>query len=1031
MKQQFAGAGALLALLGLSACEVADLRNGSGEALGRSGSELQGTELGYGGRDDTADLPTANMVVQLNDRFSLCSGAMISPLLVLTAAHCIIGDEKTNIGQGGAFGLKPPISVSAPRPELLDIVRHRAATSVTFLDHKTTRTELGYDLALVFLDEGPLQSNVDAVRPVVAADQERVLWNTLLEIRTQRPSFAIPAATVATVGDEATYTFQETVGVAGFGGLIPFSPSLHENRQVALFDALALVRRQAGGWREFYGSPNSPTGNVILVDGDSGGPLFRIRPGTNARDVFGIQSGNLAINTELEPNPNNVPVYNYWVDLTRPEIVQWIRDNARDKTRTPSWVSRHGVGDRWVGEVDYTGPCDQLRDSDCDHWYGWHDNCPSVYNPGQRDADDDGFGDACDNCVQVSNAGQENCNALSERTNHPTIPALGDACDPVPCPQSELAPSYVVKTCEPNPPGPFGAGQGLACQARVVRDQLRSTPLGSHGAGGAESVVANVETSPRFCQQRTSAPVFNCASRDAVKDSQVTAPEVGADPTRPWHRVRFGTASGTGPTATRFPPRGATLRWNYGSTDATNKWFYQQDYAFWLTNPADPLIPLPADRAACEQSGLLAGTCLNGVFWLHADTLEGQASHGDQLANFYADWQPDVVRLYCPVPSASVSTLATRAALPIAAPSAFALSSEIGEFLWASAGADRSFDIRPHPETQLVNSAHVGILGALQPSGDLIALSDDGSSPCRGRALDSASARILASRKWASAAEPNAFGRSLSSRIQAVALRPDGTGIDDIVSDSDGTLGVSSLTEDLSSLLNATAVDGPLPPPRDSFASVFSRTAGGVFVLGGVDAGGVAQRDVWFLPLGGSWNELALGTVQLGKVLAATYTFQDDQLWIADEVAAPAAKPGPTRARLVRVDPAGGGASVVFFVPRRRPGLTPFLSVDRDGSPLLALADHTRFALLRLRMTPNGIAVGRVRTEQGKLVRAPIVDAFGYSFVLMAADGTLRVKRRDVLRPVGCDDDDDDEDEKLPKRADARVCDVRLVEKLF
>ncbi len=82
-------------------------------------------------------------------------------------------------------------------------------------------------------------------------------------------------------------------------------------------------------------------------------------------------------------------------------------------------------------------------------------------------------------------------------------------------------------------------------------------------------------------------------------------------------------------------------------------------------------------------------------------------------------------------------------------------------------------------------------------------------------------------------------------------------------------------------------------------------------------------------------------------------------------------------------------------------------------------------------MTPNGIAVGRARTERGKLVRPPIVDAFGYSFVVMAADGTLRVKRRDILRPVGCDDDDDDEDHLRPARADAPVCETRLVEKLF
>ncbi|MDB5212182.1 MAG: hypothetical protein JWO86_109 [Myxococcaceae bacterium] len=77
------------------------------------------------------------------------------------------------------------------------------------------------------------------------------------------------------------------------------------------------------------------------------------------------------------------------------------------------------------------------------------------------------------------------------------------------------------------------------------------------------------------------------------------------------------------------------------------------------------------------------------------------------------------------------------------------------------------------------------------------------------------------------------------------------------------------------------------------------------------------------------------------------------------------------------------------------------------------------------------MVIGRIRAERGKLVRAPIVDQFGYSFGLMAADGTLFDKRRDILRPVGCDDDDEDEDDKRPPRSESPVCDTRLMEKLF
>jgi hypothetical protein len=321
----------------------------------------------------------------------------------------------------------------------------------------------------------------------------------------------------------------------------------------------------------------------------------------------------------------------------------------------------------------------------------------------------------------------------------------------------------------------------------------------------------------------------------------------------------------------------------------------------------------------------------------------------------------------------------------------------------------------------------------LLADGDLVALSDDGESSCRGNAMDSPTARAVAHATWTSAVEPHGRVNGLSSELLAVALRADGTGMTDAIFDSGGALTTASSSESrFAALLAVTAVDGPTPPPRDGYASVFSRRAGGAFVIGGVDANAALQRDAWFLPFGGSWTAIGLGEVELGRVLAATYAFADDRLWLVDEVdeAASAGK-NKTRARVLRVDPSGAGASVVSFAPRRRPGLTAFLSVDRDGTPLLALASDASFALLRLRQKANGLAVGRVRTERGKLVRAPIVDDFGYSFVVAAANGNLRIKRRDLLRPVACDDDVDDEDDKRPRFSNAPDCDAALVEKLF
>jgi hypothetical protein len=123
MRQRAIGVGWVALLgLGLGACEAGDARESRTGAVGRSTSALQGTDAGgYGGADDTVDA-IANVVVTLDDGHHLgCSGTLISPLVVLTANHCLLGDDAHNIGfQGGAFGPIAVVNVLAPRPGLVE-----------------------------------------------------------------------------------------------------------------------------------------------------------------------------------------------------------------------------------------------------------------------------------------------------------------------------------------------------------------------------------------------------------------------------------------------------------------------------------------------------------------------------------------------------------------------------------------------------------------------------------------------------------------------------------------------------------------------------------------------------------------------------------------------------------------------------------------------------------------------------------------------------------------------------------------------
>jgi len=98
-----------------------------------------GTKLGYGGQDDNADLATANSVVELTDGLKRCSGTLISPLVVLTAGHCILGTAQTNLD---ALGLKPPVTVRASRAGLVEVSGLAADHSVTRLGRPTGLDEL-------------------------------------------------------------------------------------------------------------------------------------------------------------------------------------------------------------------------------------------------------------------------------------------------------------------------------------------------------------------------------------------------------------------------------------------------------------------------------------------------------------------------------------------------------------------------------------------------------------------------------------------------------------------------------------------------------------------------------------------------------------------------------------------------------------------------------------------------------------------------------------------------------------------------